>query len=141
MHVELLVSPNATNNEAAQSLYEYCSDSRVVPDISSCQAAARRLALTLFKVRFHRSPGAQIFIYNRLLISSNSRKYFVDGTAAETANVYSLRGRNEMTETVGVTQARQPQYMKPQRTGRRNEIPSFAAVADPDQAFGQGTVK
>jgi len=31
-------------------------------------------------------PGAQIFIYKRLLISSSSRNNFDDGTAAETAN-------------------------------------------------------
>jgi len=46
LHVEMLVSPNATK-EAAKSLYEYCSNSRLkLLDILSCQAEARRLALT-----------------------------------------------------------------------------------------------
>jgi len=44
LHAEMLVSPNATN-EAAWLLYEYCSNSQL-PDILSCQAEARRLALT-----------------------------------------------------------------------------------------------
>jgi len=43
------------------------------------------LVLTLFSVRFHEFPGAQIFIYKRLLI--NSRKCFDDGVAAEQQNV------------------------------------------------------
>jgi len=52
VHAEMLVSPNATN-EAAYSLYEYCSNSRLkLPDISSCEAKARRLALTSLIVRF-----------------------------------------------------------------------------------------
>jgi len=46
LHAEMLVSPNATN-EAAWLLYEYWSNSRLkLPDIFSCQAEARRLALT-----------------------------------------------------------------------------------------------
>jgi len=57
-----------------------------VPDILSCQAEARRLALTRFEDQFHGFPSAQIFICKRLLISSN-RKCFDDGSTAETANV------------------------------------------------------
>jgi len=46
LHTEMLVSPNAIN-EAAQSLYEYCSNHRLkLPEILSCQAEARHLALT-----------------------------------------------------------------------------------------------
>ena len=45
LHAEILVSPNATN-EAAESLYKYFSNFRLKPpDILSCQAEARRLAL------------------------------------------------------------------------------------------------
>ena len=52
LHAEMLVSPNATN-EAASSLYEYWFSSRLkLPDTLSCQAEARRLALTTLIVRF-----------------------------------------------------------------------------------------
>jgi len=86
LHVELLVLPNATNNEAAYSLYEHLSNSLLkLPDILSCQAETRRLALTLIKFVFadilvHKS------VYKRLLISSSSRNSFDDGAIAETAN-------------------------------------------------------
>jgi len=54
-----------------------------------------------FLSSFHRFPGAETFVYMRLLIS-RSRKYFHDGTANRTPNVYRRRGRNEPTHSQNV---------------------------------------
>jgi len=86
LHAEMLVSPNATN-EAAWSLYEYCSKSRLkLLDISRVAKPKLGVWLSPLDSSFHRFPGAQIFFYKRPLIS-NSRNSFYDGATAETANV------------------------------------------------------
>jgi len=46
-------------------------------------------------VRFRHIPGAQLFFYKRLLISSSSRKCFGYGATAETAKVYRMLSKNE----------------------------------------------
>ena len=66
LHVELLISPNATNSKAAWWLYEYCSKSRLkLPNILSCEAEARRLALATLQFVF-----AYFLVHNSLFTKS-----------------------------------------------------------------------
>ena len=67
-------------------MYEYCSNSRLkLPDILSCQAEARRLALTTLIVRF------TDFLVHKSLFTKGFRlaaaEKLYDGATAETANV------------------------------------------------------
>ena len=81
----MLVSPNATN-EAAWSLYEYWSNSRLkLPDILSCQTEARRLALTTLIVRFTDFLVHKSLFTKGFWLAAAEKLY--DGAIAETANV------------------------------------------------------
>ena len=88
LHAAMLVSPNATN-EAAQSLYEYWFNSQLkLPEILSCQAEARRLALTTLIVRF------RDFLVHKSLFTKGfwlaAAEIIYDGATTETANVVSV---------------------------------------------------
>jgi len=68
------------------SLYEYYSNSRLkLPDILSCQAEARRLALTTWWF-VSQISWCTIFIYKKGFWSAAAEKLY-DGATAETANV------------------------------------------------------
>jgi len=84
LHAEMLVFPNATNETAL--LYEYCSYSRPkLPDILSCQAEARRLALTSLIVRFTDFLMHKSLFTKGFWLAAAEKLY--DGATAETAKV------------------------------------------------------
>jgi len=67
-------------------LYEYCSNSRLkLPDILSCQAEARRLALTTLIVHFTDFLVHKSLFTKSFLLAAAEKLY--DGATVETANV------------------------------------------------------